>query len=55
MTDQKLTNILSAQIPDADKCQQSDYVIPTGYGKTVTGWYINHMIADILLREETHA
>lgn len=55
MTDQKLTNILSAQIPDTDKCLQSDYVIPTGYGKTVTGWYIDRMIADILLREKTHA
>lgn len=55
MTEQKLSNILNAQTPDEEKRQNADYVIPTGYGKTATSWYIDRMISDILLREASDA
>jgi dephospho-CoA kinase len=55
MTDQKFSNIVRAQTPDAEKQKLSDYVIPTAYGKMVTGWYIDQMISDILLRETPDA
>ena len=55
MTDEKFSHILRAQTPDAEKQEQADYVLPTAYGKMVTGWYIDQMITDILLRETPDA
>lgn len=55
MSEEKLNNILKAQTPDAMKRQHADYVIPTGYGKTVTGWHIDQMLADIRLRGASNA
>ncbi len=55
MTDEKFSQILRAQTPDAEKQELADYVLPTAYGKMVTGWYIDQMITDILLRETRDA
>lgn len=48
MTDEKLNRIKAAQIPDDEKCRRADTIIPTGYGKTVSAWYVDRIIRDML-------
>lgn len=33
MTEEKLTSILSHQMPNAEKCRRADFIIPTGLGR----------------------
>lgn len=55
MTNDRLEGILSAQISDTQKRQLADYVIPSGFGLSVSKWYIVRMVRDILLRGKTDA
>jgi len=55
MTTDRLDDILAAQISDAEKCHLADYVIPSGFGLSVSKWYIARMVKDILLRGKTDA
>ena len=55
MTKDRLEGILSAQISDTQKRQLADYVIPSGFGLSVSKWYIARMVRDILLRGKTDA
>lgn len=55
MTNDRLEGILSAQISDTQKRQLADYVIPSGFGLSVSKWYIARMVRDILLRGKTDA
>jgi dephospho-CoA kinase len=55
MTTDRLDDILAAQISDAEKCRLADYVIPSGFGLSVSKWYIARMVKDILLRGKTDA
>ncbi len=55
MTSDRLDDILAVQVPDAEKRQLADYVIPSGFGLSVSKWYIERMVRDILLRGKTNA
>jgi len=55
MTGNKLDQILAAQISDTEKRQLANYVIPSAFGLSVSRWYIERMVKDILLRGKTDA
>ena len=55
MSEQRLNDIITAQMPNAEKCQRADYIIPTSFGITAMKWYIAQMLKDIILQGKTHA
>ncbi len=55
MTEEKFHAILEKQMPSAEKCAMSDYVIPTGLGRAVTMAAVKKILRDIQGRaQETH-
>ena len=55
MDEARFNQILAAQMPNAEKCQRADYIIPTSFGISAMQWYIAQMLNDIRLRGTTHA
>ena len=50
MDEARFNQILAAQMPNAEKCQRADYIIPTSFGITAMKWYIAQMLNDITLK-----
>ncbi len=50
MDEARFNQIIAAQMPNAEKCQRADYIIPTSFGITAMKWYIAQMLNDITLR-----
>ena len=55
MDEARFNQILAAQMPNAEKCQRADYIIPTSFGISAMQWYIAQMLNDIILRGKPHA
>ena len=55
MDEERFNQILAAQMPNAEKCQRADYIIPTSFGISAMQWYIAQMLNDIRLRGTNHA
>ena len=55
MDEARFNQILAAQMPNAEKCQRADYIIPTSFGISAMQWYIAQMLNDIRLRGTNHA
>ena len=55
MDEERFNQILAAQMPNAEKCQRADYIIPTSFGISAMQWYIAQMLNDITLRGKPHA
>ena len=55
MDEERFNNIIAAQMPNAEKCQRADYIIPTSFGISAMQWYIAQMLNDITLRGTSHA
>ena len=53
MDEERFNQIIAAQMPNAEKCQRADYIIPTSFGITAMQWYIAQMLNDITLRGTT--
>ena len=51
MDEQKFQNILNTQMPDAEKCARSDYVLPTGLGRAHTMKELKKILFDIMEKE----
>ena len=50
MDEARFNQIIAAQMPNAEKCQRADYIIPTSFGISAMQWYIAQMLNDITLR-----
>ena len=50
MDEERFNQIIAAQMPNAEKCQRADYIIPTSFGISAMQWYIAQMLNDITLR-----
>ena len=50
MDEARFNQIIAAQMPNAEKCQRADYIIPTSFGISAMQWYIAQMLNDIILR-----
>jgi dephospho-CoA kinase len=48
MTEEKFLSIKTRQIPDAEKRQNSDYILPSGLGLAVTDHAVSRMLNDIV-------
>ena len=55
MDEARFNQILAAQMPNSEKCQRADYIIPTSFGISAMKWYIAQMLNDITLRGTSHA
>ena len=55
MDEERFNQIIAAQMPNSEKCQRADYIIPTSFGITAMKWYIARMLNDITLRGKPHA
>ena len=53
MDEARFNQILAAQMPNSEKCQRADYIIPTSFGISAMQWYIAQMLNDITLRGTT--
>ena len=47
MTEEKLTGILSRQMPDAEKRRRADVVVPSGLGRAETYRVLSRLVADL--------
>ena len=52
MTRERLDQILAKQMPDAQKRQRADYVVPSGLGRRVTLEALNRVLDDIRTRRK---
>ena len=50
MDEARFNHIIAAQMPNTEKCQRADYIIPTSFGISAMKWYIAQMLNDITLR-----
>ncbi len=51
MTDSRLASILRAQMPDREKRRRSDFVVPTGLGRSVTFRRLRRVVAELRHRQ----
>ena len=47
MSEAQFDSITAAQIPDSEKRQRADFIIPTAFGITASRWYVHKILEEL--------